>query len=182
MMAASLAPNRIRRLILVAPVNPWSTRGKHIAAFLSNRAVTPIFLRIAPHLRPLHGYFLRRLYGDPRRIRPGTLEGYSTPFSLPGAFTYGLGILRTWDRDLEQLRAALPRIAHVPALLLWGAEDAAVQPSSAGPLSRQFHNCRVQMFEGVGHLPYEEVPEEFNAAVAEFLRREDGGEIEALAT
>jgi pimeloyl-ACP methyl ester carboxylesterase len=171
MMTASLAPDRIRRLILVAPVNPWSTRGKRVAAFLSNRAVTPAFLCVAPHLQPFHDFFLRRLYGDPRRVRPGTLAGYSAPFSLPGTFEYGLGILRTWDRDLEELRAALPRIAHIPTLLIWGAADAAVQPSSAEPLRRQFRDCRVLMFDGVGHLPYEEVPEEFNRAVAEFLAR-----------
>jgi pimeloyl-ACP methyl ester carboxylesterase len=27
------------------------------------------------------------------------------------------------------------------------------------------------MFDGVGHLPYEEVPEDFNTAVAGFLSR-----------
>jgi pimeloyl-ACP methyl ester carboxylesterase len=27
------------------------------------------------------------------------------------------------------------------------------------------------MFNGVGHLPYEEVPEEFNASVVAFLSR-----------
>ena len=176
MMTAALAPDRIRRLILVAPVNPWSTRGKRMAAFLSSPRVTPAFLRVAPLLQPAHGYFLRRLYGDARRIRPGTMEGYSAPFSVPGAFEYGLGILRTWSRDLEELRTALPRIAHIPTLLVWGASDAAVQPSSAEPLRRQFLDCRVLMFDGVGHLPYEEVPEEFNLAVAEFLTRDSAAE------
>ena len=172
MMAAALAPERIRRLVLVAPVNPWSHLGKRMAAFLSAPAVAPLFLRIAPLLEPTHGYFLRRLYGDTRRIRPGTLEGYSAPFALPGAFESGLGILRTWAQDLEELRSALPRISHIPTLLLWGGVDAAVDPASAEPLRRQFENCRVLMFEGVGHLPYEEVPEEFNRAVAEFLAAE----------
>jgi pimeloyl-ACP methyl ester carboxylesterase len=82
-----------------------------------------------------------------------------------------LGILRTWSRDLEELRTALPRIAHIPTLLVWGGSDAAVQPSSSEPLKQQFRDCRVLMFDGVGHLPYEEVPEEFNLAVAEFLGR-----------
>jgi pimeloyl-ACP methyl ester carboxylesterase len=172
MMTAALAPDRIRRLILVAPVNPWSNRGKRTAALLSNRVVAPVFLRVAPYLQPFHNFFLSPLYGDTRRIRPGTLEGYSAPYAVPGAFEYGIGILRTWGRDLEELRAALPRIAHIPTLLMWGTLDAAVQPSSAEPLKQQFHDCRVLMFDGVGHLPYEEVPEEFNRAVAEFLARD----------
>jgi pimeloyl-ACP methyl ester carboxylesterase len=36
-------------------------------------------------------------------------------------------------------------------------------------LRRQFMDCRIESFEGVGHLPYEEVPDEFNSAVLKFL-------------
>jgi pimeloyl-ACP methyl ester carboxylesterase len=169
MMAAALAPERFRRLVLVAPVNPWSRRGAGMAAFLSSRPVAPVFLGLIPYLDFTHAYLLRRLYGDPRRIRPGTLEGYDAPFAIPGLFEYSLRILRTWGRDLEELRSLLPSIAHIHTLLLWGDVDPAVAPSSAMTLSRQFTNCQLQMFEGVGHLPYEEVPNEFNRAVAEFL-------------
>ncbi len=169
MMAAALAPERIQRLILVAPVNPWSHHGKHMAAFLSHPVVAAFFLRIAPNLQFMHGYLLRRLYGDSRRVRPGTLEGYSAPFALPGAFAHELGILRTWKQDLLDLQSVLPRIAGIPTLLIWGAADAAVDPVSAQPLGRQFKDCRILTLDGVGHLPYEEVPEEFNRAVAEFL-------------
>ncbi len=169
MMAASLAPERIRRLILVAPVNPWSDKGAWMAAFLSSRPVAPIFLRVAPHLSFTHDLLLRRLYGDPRRIRPGTLAGYSAPFAIPGLFEHGLKILRPWREDLRLLESALPRIAHIPTLLLWGSADVAVDPASAVPLSKQFTHCQTRILDGVGHLPYEEVPEEFNTAVAEFL-------------
>jgi pimeloyl-ACP methyl ester carboxylesterase len=172
MMAAALAPERIRRLVLVAPVNPWSAQGRWMAGLLSSRLVSPAFLRVARHLRFTHGYFLRRLYGNHSRIRPGTLAGYSAPFSLPGAFEHELGILRTWSQDLADLQSVLPRIAHIPTLLIWGAADAAVDPRSATHLGQQFHDCRVLMLPGVGHLPYEEVPEEFNQAVAEFLSRD----------
>lgn len=169
MMAAALSRDRIRRLVLVAPVNPWSRTGAAMAAFLSSRAVAPMFLRLAPHLTFTHDFLLRRLYGDPRRIRPGTLEGYAAPFAIPGQFEYSLRILRTWSQDLDQLEAALPRIAHIPTLLLWGGADAAVDPASAVPLSKQLKNCQVRIFDRVGHLPYEEVPDEFNRTVAEFL-------------
>jgi pimeloyl-ACP methyl ester carboxylesterase len=169
MMAAALSPERIRRLILVAPVNPWSRKGAGIAAFLSSRPVSPIFLRLAPHLGFTHNFLLRRLYGDPGRIRPGTLAGYSAPFAIPGLFEHSLKILRTWSRDLSELQSVLPRIAHIPTLLLWGSTDAAVDPASAIPLSKQFEKCQLRIFDGVGHLPYEEIPDEFNQAVSLFL-------------
>ncbi len=169
MMAATLAPQRVRRLILVAPANPWSAYARFLIPFLSNPAVAPVFLQVFPRLRILQDFYFRRLFGDTRRIRPGTLEGYAAPLKTPGSFEYGLSVLRTWKRDMRELQAAIPRIAHIPTLLIWGDRDAAVEPASAYPLKAQFQNCRLIMLEGVGHLPYEEVPEEFNRTVAMFL-------------
>jgi pimeloyl-ACP methyl ester carboxylesterase len=174
MMAAALAPQRVRRLILVNPVNPWSAHGKRRANFLSSRPITPLFLGLAPHLRMTHGFILRRLFGDARRIRPGTLDGYSAPFALPGAFISALAVLRSWNRDLQQLKSMLPRINHIPTLMVWGSVDRAVTPESAHELQKHFQNCRLLMLKGVGHLPYEEVPEEFNRVVAEFLTQSSG--------
>jgi pimeloyl-ACP methyl ester carboxylesterase len=171
MMAAALVPDRVRRLILVAPVNPWSGHGKWLAAFFSSRVISPLFLTLAPHLKVAHSFLLQRLYGDTRRMRPGTLEGYAAPLAIPGAYENGLAVLRTWNQDLRELESVLPRIAHIPTLLLWGSLDSAVSPASATALSRNFKHCRIVTLDGVGHLPYEEVPHEFNGVVAEFLTR-----------
>jgi pimeloyl-ACP methyl ester carboxylesterase len=78
-------------------------------------------------------------------------------------------VLRTWRRDLAELESMLPRIEHIQTLLIWGSRDKAVSSASAGALQRQFANCQAIVFDGVGHLPYEEVPDQFNRAVVEFL-------------
>jgi pimeloyl-ACP methyl ester carboxylesterase len=169
MMAAALAPERVRSLILVAPANPWSAHGKAWAPFLSSAPMSWVILRLGPGPRIAHDLMLRRLYGDRNRIRPGTLEGYSAPLRIPRAFKYWLDVMGTWNSDLKDLESAMPRIAHIPTLLLWGSKDPAVSPASAERLRRQFKDCRIEMFDGVGHLPYEEVPDEFNASVAGFL-------------
>lgn len=169
MMAAILAPQSVRRLILVAPANPWSTHGRFLIPFLSNPMVAPLFLQLAPRLRILQEFYFRRLFGDTRRIRPGTLEGYLAAMRTRASFEYGLGVLRTWKQDMQRLQLTLPAIAHIPTLLIWGDRDAAVDPASAHVLEAQFQSCRLLMLEGIGHLPYEEVPEEFNQAVALFL-------------
>ena len=171
MMAAALAPGRVRRLILVGPVDPWSGHGKRMASFLSHRLVSAIFLSIARRFRLTDAYWIRRQYGDKRRLRPGVVEGYATPFSLPGAFEYELGVLRLWDQGLRELESLLPRIAHIPTLLMWGSMDRTVRPSSTMRLQAQFPDCQAVFLDGVGHLPYEEVPEEFNRMVAAFLDR-----------
>jgi pimeloyl-ACP methyl ester carboxylesterase len=169
MMAAALAPERVRSLILVAPANPWSTHGKRWAPFLSSAPVARLILGLGPCFESAHDLILRRLYGDRGRIRPGTLEGYSAPLRIPGAFKYWLDVMGSWNSDLRELAGALPRIAQIPVLLLWGSKDTAVDPCSADQLRRQFTDCRIERFEGVGHLPYEEVPDEFNSAVLKFL-------------
>jgi pimeloyl-ACP methyl ester carboxylesterase len=169
MMAAALAPGRVRRLILVGPVDPWSGHGKRMASFLSHRLVSAIFLGSARRFRFTDAYWIRRQYGDKRRMRPEVLEGYTSPFSLPGAFEYELGILRSWEQGLRELESLLPRIAHVPTLLLWGSMDRTLRPGSTMRLQVQFTDCNAVTLDGVGHLPYEEVPEEFNRVVAAFL-------------
>jgi pimeloyl-ACP methyl ester carboxylesterase len=169
MMAAALAPERIRRLILVAPVNPWSAHGRRLAPFLSSAPVSRTLLRLEPCLGIIHDTLLRRLYGDPRRIPAGTLAGYSAAFKIPGTLKYGLGVVSSWNRDLADLEAVLPRIADIPAFILWGSQDTAVSPDSAQMLRRVFKCCQVEIFDGVGHLPYEEVPERFNASLLRFL-------------
>jgi pimeloyl-ACP methyl ester carboxylesterase len=173
MMAAALAPDRIRRLILVDPVNPWSAHGKQLAAFLSSPLIAPLFVNLAPRVRILDEFYLRRMFGDPRRIPRDSLEGYRKPMRIPGSFEYGLAVAQSWNGGLRELELVLPRIAHLPTLLIWGSLDRLVDPASAAQLKQVFRNCRLVMFEGAGHLPYEEVPEEFNRAVAEFLSASD---------
>jgi pimeloyl-ACP methyl ester carboxylesterase len=169
MMLAALAPERVRRLILVDPVNPWSAHGKHLSVLLSNPVVAPMFLKLAPRVRILDEFYHRRMFGDPRRIPPDSLEGYRKPMRIPGSYEYGLAVLRSWNRDLKELELVLPRIADMPTLLIWGTSDTAVDPASARQLQQRLQDCRLVMLEGVGHLPYEEVPEEFNRAVTAFL-------------
>src|ERR1700685_3591025 len=74
MTAAALAPDRIRRLILVDPVNPWSAHGKQLTVFLSNPLISRLFIALAPRLPVLHKFYHHRMFGDRRRIPPDSLE------------------------------------------------------------------------------------------------------------
>lgn len=172
MLAAAIAKQepvqRMRSLILVAPVNPWSVHGREFAPFLAAPVVSGVLGWCLPHMRFASGAVVRRLYGDARRISPGTAEGYSEPFVTSGGFDCVFDILRTWNRDLDDLEKSLPAVAGIPALLIWGTRDAAVDCHSARILASHLR-CELIELPGVGHLPYEEVPEQFNVAVIKFL-------------
>jgi pimeloyl-ACP methyl ester carboxylesterase len=169
MMAAALAPDRIRRMVLAAPVNPWSAHGRLLAPFLCHPLIAPLFLRIFPRAQLSYGSFLGRLFGGRKEVPPDSLEGYSIPLRIPGVLEHAMKILLSWNDDLKELEAALPKIEHIPTLLIWGAQDRAVAANSAYQLQKHFQFSEVTVFEGVGHLPYEEAPDKFAHAVAKFL-------------
>ncbi len=150
LMLAALAPSRVRRLVLV------------LAA--------ATFPGIARPMQTFHDYFLRRMWGDPRRITPEIYRGYSAPLGRRGTLEHAVKIVRTWWHDMRELQAILPQISHVPTLLVWGSKDRTVDPASVEPLRRYFQSAQVAIIEGAGHLPYEECPEEFNRIVLEFLQ------------
>jgi pimeloyl-ACP methyl ester carboxylesterase len=140
-----------------------------LAPFLGSKLGSALFLRSVDHMRWTFPFWLARLFGDPKRIPPGTLEGYVAPVAIPGSYEYAIGIVRHWTDSLQQLETILPDIADVPTLLIWGSADAAVYPQSAEKLRRHFKRCEVVLYPGVGHLPYEEVPEQFNETLINFL-------------
>jgi pimeloyl-ACP methyl ester carboxylesterase len=162
-------PGRIGKLLLVSPINPWSSYGRRLTRVLGTAFGGWLVLQVIPKLHFLMAWFLKRLYGDAKRMRPGTIEGYAAGFKPPGIFKHLLRIVKSWRRDLEQVEESLPAISAVPTLLLWGSRDKAVYPSSAHELHRRLKNSAVMMLDGVGHLPYEEAPEEFNRIVCDFL-------------
>jgi len=171
MMLSTLAPQRVRRLVLAAPVHPWS-EGQRLTIRIFRRPLAAMLARRGARLlAPLNGYFVRRQYGDPRRMPPGTIAGYAAPLRIPGTVEHTLKIVRCWDTDMGELERELPKISQIPLLLIWGSRDRVVSPSSASRLQRAFRNCELSFLQGAGHLPYEELPEEFNRAVLDFLAK-----------
>jgi len=164
---------RLRRLVLVAPVNPWSPHGKRLAPFLGSPFGSMLFRNTIERWRSLDYLWLRRLFGDGAKIPPDSLEGYRMPVLKNHAFRHASRIVRNWTADLAELETALPKIRDYPTLLIWGTKDRAVHFQSAEPLRRNFRDARLVAFEGVGHLPYEEAPYDFNRALVEFLTGEN---------
>ncbi|MFZ0201617.1 MAG: alpha/beta hydrolase [Candidatus Sulfotelmatobacter sp.] len=162
----------LRRLVLVDPVNPYSAHGQKMAPFFGTPAGAVLFRLTIARMSFLYPYWHARMYGDRSRISPGTLEGYVAPLKKPGLFDHALNIVRTWSQDLRELETTLPKLGSVPTLLMWGSKDGAVYVSSAKPLAKYFPNSKLIIFPGIGHLPYEECPEEFSRELIEFLTRE----------
>jgi pimeloyl-ACP methyl ester carboxylesterase len=159
----------IRRLVLVAPAHPFMINARLRLAFFRTPFGRMVLRSLASHSRALRDKAIGRMYADDSRITPETRAGYEVNLGDARSYEYALEAVRTWRQDMQQLHAALPSIAAVPVLLLWGAADQAVSCNSGLLLREFFQNAQYLVLPGVGHLPYEEAPEEFNRCVLRFL-------------
>jgi len=169
MMLAARHPNRVRRLILFAPANPYCDLGRHLIAFYQ----TPFGIWMARQIpwlpRMLKKTALSRMYGDPSRVREDSLDSYTAGLRVPGTIDHVLSIVRGWYTDMGCLREVLAELAEKPTLLVWGDRDRTVGLSSAAELQRSLRRSHLVVLPGVGHIPFEEMPEACNDAMRDWL-------------
>lgn len=164
------SPGSIRALVLVAPANPWSEFGQNRIRFLST-AWGGIMLRLAfPFSGLVHALALRRMYGDARRVTPEARRGYVENIVRPARAQNALSVLRNWRTDMNALKSLIPTV-QVPTLLITGGRDRAVDPGSCEILSQHLPDCEYVVLPELGHLPFEEAPEQFNQMVLKFLEQ-----------
>ncbi len=161
--------HRIGHLVLSAPINPWSRTGLLRVRLLRSRIGRLYVVHLAAQFPFILKDFFKRLYANPANIPHDSFAGYQAGLEPAGSFEHLWNILRSWTTDLRHIDLILPQVESLPALLLWGDRDAAVDPASAEELHRRWKNSAVVMMPNVGHMPYEEVPEEFNRIVLDFL-------------
>lgn len=169
LMLAALYPERVRSLILHAPANPFSDIADPVIRFYRTSLGRWFSGRVPTLPAGVQSLALGRLYGDPNRVRSGSLEHYVTSLRIPGTIPYVLSILERWELDMAALEAALPSVRHVPTLLLWGDHDRAVSLRSGERLVEYFDRAALVVIPGAGHLPHEEVPVAFAGAINGFL-------------
>ncbi len=169
MMLAARHPERVRRLVLFAPANPFCTLGHAQMRFYATRVGSIFASRVIPLLpRVLHRRSLERMYGDPNRIGEGVLDGYTCNLDRWG-ITNILEIMLRWSEDMALLEAALPAVAEFRPLLIWGDRDRAVTLQSGRELARRL-GAPLKVVPEAGHIAFEEMPEVCNQAVGEWLR------------
>jgi pimeloyl-ACP methyl ester carboxylesterase len=177
MMAASLdrasrandAAPLIRRMALIAPLHPFVTNNRLRIAFFRSPFGRMVLRGLALHSAVLQGKGIGRLYGHHSRVTAETRAGYAVNLDNPKSYEYALEVLRSLPLDMQQLRSALHSIASIPVLLMWGADDRAIDAHSGLLLREFFCHAEYVVLPGVGHLPYEEAPDEFNRRVLHFL-------------
>jgi pimeloyl-ACP methyl ester carboxylesterase len=100
---------KVRSLVLAAPVNPWSDLGMGRIRFFTGRLGKTLLPLILPASRPVHKTAIERMYGDSKRIPSGTVDGYSARLLRPGRAHNILNAMGHWEKDLTALRDGVTR-------------------------------------------------------------------------
>ncbi|MEH0155257.1 ribonuclease E activity regulator RraA [Limibacter armeniacum] len=99
--------------------------------------------------------FLRNAYGDPSRISKKTIQRYHDMTSRKGNREAFLTIANAnFDDSSKHVKEI-----ETPTLVLWGDHDRWIPIANAYKFNYSLINSQLIIYEGVGHIPMEEVPE-----------------------
>jgi len=77
-------------------------------------------------------------------------------------------LVKLVNEDLTPLLSAI----RAPTLILWGDQDQEVGRSAMEIMAARIPRARLVVFEGAGHFPFLDVPEQFCGTVRHFLQAE----------
>ena len=160
-------PKRIAGLVLVDPALQSGGPPALVRALYN----TPQSARIGPYLMRPFGEDagleqLRRAYANPDRLTDADIAGYRRPLKADG-----------WDRALWEITKAnrpgdlFPRLGElkVPTLIVSGAKDNLIPVEQSQKAAADIDGATIKVLQDCGHLPQEECPQKFLAAVTPWL-------------
>lgn len=176
--AAMLDRPRVQALVLVAAsagLEVAAEAGPHAPGWperlLGVRAVRNAIMSVltAPEFsRPL----LRRIVYDPEDVTDDLVRVFRAPLVVRGSsermgdwlLAVGMGP----DRGASSLQGNYARL-DMPALLVWGRQDAVIPLAEGEALARLLPHARLVVFDQMNHAPHLEDTVAFNRLLLEFL-------------
>lgn len=162
---AATRPDRVRAVVLEDAVGYQPARERFwVFRLWSIRPLGEIAMAL---LTPFVVRSLMRtyLYLDPGRLTDAFARRYVATLRTKDGRAAALRTIREADFNAA---GGLP-ILHVPALVIWGAQDRIVPPAHAEIFARGIPGAKLHVFQACGHLPHEEKAETWSRLVSEFL-------------
>jgi len=161
-------PDRVSKLILV-----------DASGYPSDHTGVPFFVRLGrlPGAGNFFGLLTTRsrirdslesAYFDDRKVAERTVDSYFYPMKTKGAMHAVLSRLRSSSQETANWHESISSIKQ-PTLIVWGAEDTWVPVDNAHKFHKDIAGAQLVLFPDCGHLPQEELPEEFAERVLQFL-------------
>ena len=157
------AKDRIGKLILL-----------NAAGYISDKNYPlPFVIAQTPVLRNVFNYipkavvrrFIRQVFNNQEIVTDELVERYYCLIQREGNLNAFVNIANS---NLKQNTESLHYL-NIPVLIMWGDKDRWISPEHALFFEKDIPNSRVVMYENVGHIPMEEIPEKSAKDLAEFL-------------
>ena len=161
-------PDRVQKLILLdAAGYPQDM------PFIMDFASWPVIGEMSQVMMPrwVVGMNLDLAYGDNDKVTSALVRRYHDLLLRPGNRKGLVDVFRTMKEQSRnpELGARVGQII-TPTLLMWGEEDDWVPLSVMDRFRRDLRNASVITYEGVGHMPMEEIPVQTARDARNFLR------------
>lgn len=170
-----LAPSRVRALVLVDPAlgldAPAAPPPAPVAWLLDNRPVREALVATFGTNPMTTRWILEQFTARHEVLTDARVEVYQRPVRLQGT-TEAVG---AWLRDFlmpESPTSARPAAyagIKVPTLLIWGNLDTVTPLDQGQRLVKLLPSGRLEVLQGIGHIPQIEDPATFNRTLLAFL-------------
>ncbi len=161
-------PERIRNMILIDPVG-YNQDMPFLISLASNPLITPLTRRMMP--RFLLDIAVRQVYGDKSKVTPSIRQRYFDLAMRKGNKSSYVDVfveMRTQNK-IPGLSNGISEI-KVPVMIMWGTKDEWIPYRYIENWKKDLPSARIISYEGVGHIPMEEIPERTAQDAMDFLR------------
>jgi pimeloyl-ACP methyl ester carboxylesterase len=153
-------PERVDKLILLDPLS-YPQKMPLLMRFATLPGIAQISAYCAPRYFIAEG--VRQVYGDTSRITPALVDRYHQLLLREGNRGAMIDYFRLADQYFS-LKASAPLSLRIPelttrTLLMWGECDNWLPVSHVEQWKRDVPHLQTKIYEGVGHVPMEEIPE-----------------------
>jgi pimeloyl-ACP methyl ester carboxylesterase len=162
-------PQRVARLVVVDAVTASADTRRPPAGLMRLLTAGPLGRALIYYTLGNPGFARRGLalsYADPARLSDVSFNSYRAPLRVRGT-AQSLVAMTTSPPD-DDLATGIPTIT-APTLILWGEGDRLIPPAQGERLRDLLPGSHLTVLPGCGHLPQEECPSVFNAALGAFL-------------
>tara|TARA_B100001939_G_C16901099_1_gene600018 strand:- start:607 stop:1446 length:840 start_codon:yes stop_codon:yes gene_type:complete len=161
---ALICPDRIKKMVLLNSAGYINDRNYPLPFVI---AQTP-FLRNAFSFIPraIVRRFLRQVFCDQTVITELMVNRYYDLIHREGNLDAFVKIANSY---FIQNTHNLNKI-HLPVLIMWGNKDRWISPNHAQYFHREIPKSKLLIYENVGHVPMEEIPEKSALDVISFLK------------
>ena len=163
---AATYPERVERAAVIDPAcfdqeKPFSLK------LLNNKVIGSVIVQFASR-RNVENALKDTAYLD-EVITDTFVSEYARPLAKPGYKSFIGRLVREFPSERGLAMTHHYDKLKTPLLIIWGREDKWVPVEFGQRLNDLVPNSRLEVFDGIGHMPHLEAPEKTNALLIDFF-------------